>query len=111
MVFNKGKRIVYQPLEEHIPAAGIQLLYEDGDICEVTGKPRRTIINLPCDPNGNVDVPPLPSRGYEGEKQAICNYHAEFTPSRSFCPTLSRGLVGTFSPVITAGKILFLIYY
>ena len=102
---NKGKRIVYQSVEEHIPSAGLQLLYEDGDVCEVTGKRRRTIVNLPCDPNGDGDIPPVPARGYEGNKQTICNYHVEFVPNKSFCPTLRRGLVEDYNPVITAGKV------
>ena len=91
-------------MEQHIPSAGIRLLYEDGDVCEVTGKRRRTIIDLPCDPDGDNNVPPAPARGYEGEKQSICNYHAEFIPSKSFCPTLRRGLVADYNPVITAGE-------
>ena len=106
MVFNEGQRTVYQPLEEHIPSAGLQLVYEDGDVCEVTGKPRRTIISLPCDPDSNnADIPPVPARGYEGEKQAICNYHAEFVPNKVFCPTLRRGLIQDHNPIITAGKV------
>ena len=104
-MFNEGRRVVYEPLEKHIPSAGIQLIYEDGDTCEVTGKPRRTIIKLPCDPDGNDNVPPVLARGYEGEKQTICNYYAEFIPSRSFCPTLRKGLAGDYNHVITAGKI------
>ena len=104
VVFNEGHKTVYQPLEEHIPSAGIQLVYEDGIVCEVTGKPRRTIIILPCDPDSNDDTAPTPARGYEGEKKAICNYYVEFTPSKSFCPTLRRGLAGNYSPLITAGK-------
>ena len=80
------------------------MIYEDGDVCEVTGKPRRTIINLPCDPDNNGGVPLAPARGYEGEKQAICNYYAEFAPSRVFCPTLGGGIAGDHNPTITAGK-------
>ena len=105
-MFNEGRRIIYEPLEKHIPSAGIQVIYEDGDTCEVTGKPRRTIVKLPCDPDGNSDAPPVPARGYEGEKQTICNYYAEFMPSRSFCPTIRKGLMADYNPVITAGKFM-----
>jgi len=101
----EGQTIVYQPLEEHVPSAGLQLIYENGDTCEVTGKPRRTIINLPCDPDNNADMPIVPARGYEGEKQAICNYHVDFVPNKSFCPTLRKGLVQNYNPIITAGKV------
>jgi len=97
-----GQRVVYQPLEQHIPSAGLQVVYEDGVMCEVTKKPRRTIIDLPCDPDR--DVPATPSRAYEGNKKIICNYYVEFSPSKLFCPSLSRGLVTNTSPVITAGK-------
>jgi len=97
-----GQRIVYQPLEQHIPSAGLQVVYEDGVMCEVTKKPRRTTIDLPCDPDR--DVPVTPSRAYEGNKQTICNYYVEFSSSKLFCPSLSRGLVTNTSPVITAGK-------
>ena len=105
LCFYEGQKMVFEPLEKYLPSAGVQLVYEDGDTCELTGKPRRTIIKLPCDPDGNPDVPLVPARGYEGEKQAICNYHVEFMPSRSFCPTLRNGLTD-FNPVITAGKLL-----
>ncbi|XP_065883640.1 uncharacterized protein [Dysidea avara] len=95
-----GQRVVYQPLEQHIPSAGLQVVYEDGVVCEVTKKPRKTIINLPCDPDH--DVPATPSRAYEGDKQTICNYYVEFSPSKLFCPNMVRGLVADTSPVITA---------
>jgi len=68
----------------------------------VTKKPRRTIINLPCDPDQ--DVQATPSRAYEGDKQTICNYYVEFSPSKLFCPSLLRGLVANTSPIITAGE-------
>ena len=79
------------------------MVYEDGVVCEVTKKPRKTIINLPCDPDH--DVPATPSRAYEGDKQTICNYYVEFSPSKVFCPNMVRGLVADTSPVITAGKL------
>lgn len=92
--------MVHQPLEQHIPSAGLQVVYEDGAVCEVTKKPRRTIINLPCDPSR--DVPATPARAYEGDKQAICNYFVEFSPSKLFCPSLTSGLMA--NTLVTAGK-------
>ena len=80
-----------EELEPNIPSMGIKLVYEDGDVCEVTNRPRKTIIKLPC--NGvNFHSPEslansiYPVKAFEGVKNEICQYFVEFPPSKYGCP-------------------------
>ena len=79
-------------MEPNIPNMGIRLVYDDGDICEVTGISRKTIITLPCSNGGRQNEDKLlaqqvnPHRAYEGQKKEICHYFVEFPPSKYGCP-------------------------
>lgn len=79
-----------EELEPNIPSMGISLVYEDGDICEVTNIPRKTIIKLPCSKFGGgadkVASSLYPLKAFEGEKKEICHYFIEFPPSKYGCP-------------------------
>ena len=77
-----------EQLEPNIPGSGFKLIYEDGEICEVTNRPRRTIINLPCNPFTNYKPQHFnPRKAWEGQKSEVCNYFIEFSPSSFGCPT------------------------
>ena len=81
-----------EELEPNIPNMGINLVYDNGDICEVTNAPRKTIIKLPCgeDSGGSSTdrqasfIHPL--KAHEGKKNEICHYFVEFPPSKYGCP-------------------------
>ena len=78
-----------EQLEPNIPGSGFKLIYEDGEICEVTNRPRRTIINLPCNSFTNYKPQHFnPRKAWEGQKSEVCNYFIEFSPSSFGCPTL-----------------------
>lgn len=76
-----------EQLEPNIPGSGFKLIYEEGEICEVTNRPRRTIINLPCNPFTNYKPQHFnPRKAWEGQKSEVCNYFIEFSPSSFGCP-------------------------
>lgn len=94
-----------EQLEPHIPGEGIKLIYEEGEICEVTKQPRVTVITLPCNPHANYKVQHLNPKGAkEGEKGEICRYYVEFPPSQFGCPVDNGGMVHAHKPEIWAGK-------
>lgn len=79
-----------EQLEPNIPGRGFKLIYEDGEICEVTNRPRKTIISLPCNPFTNYKPQHFnPRKAWEGQKSEVCNYFIEFSPSSFGCPTPS----------------------
>ena len=83
-----GKTPRIEQLEPNIPSMGIRLVYEDGDTCEVTKVPRRTIIKLPCSQRVAYSVKNWnPQKVWEGEGKEICHYFVEFPPSRFGCPS------------------------
>jgi len=71
---------------------GIKLVYEDGDVCEVTNLSRKTIIKLPCNGVSSIHSPAslansiYPVKAFEGVKSEICHYFVEFPPSKYGCP-------------------------
>ena len=79
-----------EQLEPNIPGSGFKLIYEDGEKCEVTNQPRRTVISLPCNPFTNYKPQHFsPRKAWEGQKSEVCNYFVEFPPGLFGCPTLS----------------------
>ena len=85
-----------EQLEPNIPGSGFKLIYEDGETCEVTNRPRRTIINLPCNPFTNYKPQQFnPRKAWEGQKSEVCNYFIEFSPSLFGCPTSASGTGGS----------------
>ena len=81
-----------EQLEPNIPSMGIRLVYDDGDVCEVTKIPRKTIVRLPC--KEAVDFPMntfQPRQAWEGTKKEICHYFVEFPPSQFGCPSKLDG--------------------
>ena len=84
-----------EPLHPGIPGTGFQLVLDSGEVCEVTKKPRQTVIKFPCAIDIGVDIATLsPLRAYEGEKKLICNYFVDFPPSELGCPVHSVSTVG-----------------
>ena len=76
-----------EQLEPHIPGEGFKLIFEEGEICEVTKLPRVTVISLPCNPSTNYKAQHLnPRSAYEGQKVDICRYYVEFPQSQFGCP-------------------------
>lgn len=76
-----------EQLEPHIPGEGFKLIFEEGETCEVTKRPRVTIISFPCNPSTNYKALHLaPRLAYEGQKGDICRYYVEFPPTQFGCP-------------------------
>lgn len=68
-------------------SSGFQLTFDNGVLCEVTNKPRRTIVKFPCDPNKEISVTEfVPLKAFEGDKKLICHYYMEFPASQYGCP-------------------------
>jgi hypothetical protein len=90
-----GKNLQINFLQDHQPTIGFKLIYEDGETCEVTKKPRKTIISFPCDYSLSiVDHDHFkPLRAFEGDKKLICNYFVDFPPSRFGCPIEYNSIV------------------
>lgn len=84
---NAGMVRRYQSLRAGAPNSGFKLILEEGELCEVTKKPRETILMFPCDPHSHSD-PNLVTvaKAYEGQKKLICKYFVEFSPSIFGCP-------------------------
>ncbi|CAI8005553.1 hypothetical protein GBAR_LOCUS4301, partial [Geodia barretti] len=75
------------PIEPHVPGRGFKLVLTDGDVCEVTGKPRTTTFLLPCSPNSKHRVENFRAmRAMEGTKENVCRYMVEFPPTQFGCP-------------------------
>ena len=84
-----GKTISVQSLEVGVSSSGFQLILDNGATCEVTSKPRRTVLKFPCDPKKEVSSSAFaPVKAYEGDKKLICNYFVDFLPSQYGCPVL-----------------------
>ena len=87
---------------------GLQLILNDGETCEVTKKPRRTIVQFPCNPNMEVDTSTFtPVKAYEGDNKMICNYFVEFPSSQLGCPLVDvnrENLLSKEEVTIQAGK-------
>ena len=82
-----GITVSVEPIEPHIPGKGFKLVLTDGDLCEVTKKPREMTITFPCNPNSNYVLQHFkPSRVTEGQKESICKYSVEFPVSQFGCP-------------------------
>ena len=80
-----------EQLEPNVPGSGFKLIYEDGEICEVTHRPRKTTIALPCSPFTIYKAQHFnPRKAWEGQKSDVCSYFVEFPPSSFGCPVLSR---------------------
>ena len=84
-----------EQLEPNIPGSGFKLIYEDGETCEVTNRPRKTTISLPCNPFTNYKPQHFnPRKAWEGQKSEVCNYFVDFSPSSFGCPTPSADTGG-----------------
>ena len=86
-----GRKVLLRLLVGGAPSYGFQLVFDEGDNCEVTGKPRQTIVTFPCDPGDKIatitSVDNLKAaKAFEGEKKDICHYHVNFPPSQFGCP-------------------------
>ena len=98
-----GMTLSVEQLEPHVPGRGFKMILMDGDICEVTKKPRVTTVNFPCNPSAK--FPPQnfrASRATEGQKENICQYFVEFPSSQFGCP-VRDGTEVTQMPQLTAG--------
>ena len=79
-----------EQLEPNIPGSGFKLIYEEGETCQVTHKPRVTTISLPCNPFTNYKPQHFnPRKAWEGQNSEVCKYFVEFSPSSFGCPTPS----------------------
>ena len=88
-------------IEPHLPGRGFKLVLTDGDVCEVTGKPRTTTFVLPCSPNSRHRAESFrPTRAMEGTKENVCHYTVEFPATQFGCP-VDGGRGDT--PSLTAG--------
>lgn len=91
-----GKTLLIEQLEPNIPSMGIRLVYEDGDICEVTKIPRRTIVKIPCNQRAIFSSQNFaPQRAWEGKGREVCHYFVEFPASKFGCPTELEGSPAT----------------
>ncbi len=80
-----------EQIEPNIPGYGFKLIYEEGEICEITKAPRRTIIKFPCNPTAQANPEQInPLKAFEGQKKEVCNYFVEFTYNRFGCPVQSN---------------------
>ena len=97
-----GRTVSVDPLEPNAPGQGFKLVLSEGDECEMTGRPRITIIHLPCNPNARYTAEQLkPSRASEGARENLCRYTVEFPASQFGCPVVSGGVRD--GPQLTAG--------
>ncbi|CAI8005551.1 Vesicle-fusing ATPase, partial [Geodia barretti] len=88
------------PIEPHVPGRGFKLVLTDGDVCEVTGKPRTTTFLLPCSPNSKHRVENFRAmRAMEGTKENVCRYMVEFPPTQFGCPVDGGGGKPTLTAV------------
>ena len=71
-----------EQIEPNIPGHGFKLIYDEGEICAVTKKPRKTIIKFPCNAAHHYQPEQLnPTKAFEGQKNDVCNYYVEFSQS------------------------------
>ena len=104
-----------ESLHPGLPGAGFQLMFDGGEVCEVTKKPRKTIIKFPCAADTDTDVATLsPLTAYEGEHKLVCNYFIKFPPSQLGCPlrslsTLDHGGFGSTTKLL-AGGLMYVLY-
>ena len=81
-----GRTLSLQTLVIGSPSYGFQLLLDEGERCEVTGKPRRTVVTFPCDPTHPVTDGLEPLEAYEGKGKDVCHYYMVFPRSKLGCP-------------------------
>ena len=107
-----GATLRAEQMEPNVPAQGLKLLLEDGEICELTRRPRRTIVTIPCDPSGVAGPGSeelVARKGWEGQKSDVCNYFVEFGGHKLGCPVVRGGnLLTSHKPQIRAGKSVFM---
>lgn len=97
-----GKTLLIEQLEPNIPSMGIRLVYENGDVCEVTKVPRKTVISLPCDFGAEYSQSSWhPKEAWEGKGKEVCHYYIQFPPSKFGCPSSPGGSVSP-DPQVTA---------
>ena len=105
--FIVGQVASVQVIEKELFVSGFQLVLDEGETCEVTKKPRKTILNFPCDPNRVLDLSSFkPLKAHEGDRKETCCYYVEFPSSQLGCPIHihSKNLItGTFQTTIEAG--------
>ena len=58
----------------------------NGDTCEVTGKPRETIITFPCNPDKKYTTDVTAIKTFEGDKKDVCHYYIVYPPTELGCP-------------------------
>ena len=93
----------FEPLEPNVPGKGFKLVFLDGDLCELTNKPRVMTVSLPCGPNTHYKPGQIkPSRASEGSKESVCRYTVDFPASRFGCPLDGQAEEGD-RPILTAG--------
>ena len=83
---HSGRTLSLQTLVTGSPSYGFQLLLDEGEKCEVTGKPRRTLVTFPCDPTPPSSDGLAPLEAYEGKGKDVCHYYMVFSPSQLGCP-------------------------
>ena len=97
-----GMTVAVAPLEPHLPGRGFKVVLTDGDVCEVTGKPRMMTVVLPCTPNSSYRRDGFrPRRAVEGTKESVCQYTVEFPSSQFGCPVTGGE---EERPTLTAGE-------
>ena len=99
-----GTILSIEQIEPHVPSRGFKMILTDGDICEVTKKPRVTTFVFPCTPGTR--YPPQsfePVRVTEGKGENICRYAVEFPSSRFGCPALPSDGGMSRMPQLSAG--------
>ena len=80
-----------EQIEPNIPGHGFKLIYDEGEICAVTKKPRKTIIKFPCNAAHHYQPEQLnPTKAFEGQKNDVCNYYVEFSQNQFGCPVLPK---------------------
>ena len=85
-----GMELRIEQLEPNIPSMGMKLIYEQGEICEVTKLPRMTIIKLPCSHEAHYSAQNFyPRQSWEGQNKEVCHYFVDFPPSKFGCPNMA----------------------
>ena len=90
------------------PGRGILLTLEAGEVCELTKKPRKTLLQFPCDPSIHNEPSQLTIlKSYEGQNKLICNYYVNFAPSQLGCPVPRGDSLAKIdlNPVLLSGNL------
>ena len=97
-----------EQIEPNIPGHGFKLVYDEGETCEITKAPRKTIIKFPCNPSINYQPEQMnPRKTWEGQKNEVCNYFVEFPPSKFGCPVSSADVSVPSSTLTSALSLIF----